>query len=227
VLLGHVVSIAADAVRLPHMMRRHGLSLGASVGLLAFDRVVGFGSAFLLSVFSSAFVLWPHLVGRFIVEISILLAMGLAIGLLVFTLRVTRLLIGHPRFRTLVRTYFGSAKRVLEQVTIAVLACVGLALAIIAAATAIGAHVPAGIALAAAPIVYCGASIPFTFAGWGSREVSMIAALSWSGWTSTNDAVLVSLAIGVATLIASLPGVGFVWRALSDAERASGSGRKP
>src|SRR5262249_54822959 len=121
----------------------------------------------------------------------------------------------HPLWRQLVEAYFGTPQRVLQQFALACFSCAGIALAIGAVSSAIGARVPVGVALAAAPLVYCGASIPFTFAGWGSREISMIPALSWSGWTSTTDAVLVSVTIGIATLLASLPGIGFVWHAVS------------
>lgn len=226
VLLAHVISVAGDVIRLPRMVRRHGLHLSTSIALLAFDRVVGFGFALLLSALSSAAVLWPELSARYAVEFVLLVLLALLLlALVLLTVRAVRRLAGGAFIRTLVGTYFGSLRRVLEQVAIALLACAGIAIAIAVVASAIGANVPAGIALAAAPLVYCGASIPFTFAGWGSREASMIAALSWSGWTSPTDAILVSLAIGLASLIASLPGAGFLWLSLSSAERrASPSG---
>lgn len=224
VLLGHVISLAGDVVRLPHMARRHGLALGTSIGVLAFDRIVGFGGALLLAALSSGFVLWPQLLSQYVMELLLLLALALVATLFVMAIKAARWLVDQPLFRTLVATYFGSLRRVLEQAAIALLACAGIAVAIAAIAAAIGANVPALVALAAAPLVYCGASIPFTFAGWGSREMSMIAALSWSGWTSASEAVVVSLALGVATLIASLPGAGFVWHAVAEARHGGGAG---
>ena len=135
--------------------------------------------------------------------------------------------LGAAVLNALIDAYFGGLRRLAEQFFVAVLSCAGIGIAIWALAAAIGANVPVGIALSAAPLVYCGTSIPLTFAGSGSREMSMILALSWSGWTSSTDAVFISLAIGVAILIASMPGAGFAWSALAGARQSSTWGFRP
>ena len=206
ILLAHLISVAGDGVRLPWMMHRHGLSLARSLALLAFDRAVGFGGALVLAGLSSGLVLWPQLV----FDSSITLVAG-AMGLVVLATAalVSVRALSNAGLNALIDAYFGGLRRLAEQFFVAVLSCAGIGIAIWALAAAIGANVPVGIALSAAPLVYCGTSIPLTFAGSGSREMSMILALSWSGWTSSTDAVFISLAIGVAILIASMPGAGF------------------
>jgi uncharacterized membrane protein YbhN (UPF0104 family) len=59
------------------------------------------------------------------------------------------------------------------------------------------------------PLVILIGMTPISFAGWGVREGAMAFALGWFG-VPTSDAVLLSILVGFASILSSLPGAA-VW----------------
>jgi uncharacterized membrane protein YbhN (UPF0104 family) len=78
-------------------------------------------------------------------------------------------------------------------------------LAVFAAATALGIAIGLVGALVAVPIAILVAALPISIAGWGVREASLAYGLTLYG-VPPADAALVSLALGLGLLLASLPG---------------------
>jgi uncharacterized membrane protein YbhN (UPF0104 family) len=72
-------------------------------------------------------------------------------------------------------------------------------------------HLSLWIALAVAPAIYLSQVVPIFYAGFGSREVALVALLVPSGVLVNSDAVALGLSIGLCNLAASLPGAIFAW----------------
>ena len=81
--------------------------------------------------------------------------------------------------------------------------------AVILSATAMGVRLDPMVALVLVPPVMLVVMIPISVAGWGVRESALIMALAQAGVTAS-DALAISLAFGLASLVASLPG-GVLW----------------
>lgn len=82
--------------------------------------------------------------------------------------------------------------------------------------------------LAVVPFSIIAAALPVSLAGWGMREGSMAAGFALLG-LAPEDAVAVSLLIGVSGLLMSLPGapVWLLWRPVPPAARVSGAVQSP
>ncbi|MDB5578705.1 MAG: hypothetical protein JWR80_3881 [Bradyrhizobium sp.] len=86
-------------------------------------------------------------------------------------------------------------------------------------ALSLGLHLSVWTALAAAPAICLSQVIPIFYAGFGSREVALVALLVPSGLLGNSEAVALGLCVGLCNLAASLPGAIFAWPLL----RALGS----
>ncbi len=91
----------------------------------------------------------------------------------------------------------------------AILGHANLCVAPFALLIGIGEDVSYPVVLALFPLVILATTIPVSIAGWGVREVSMIAAFALVG-VSTEGATAVSLLVGFLFALASLPG-GIFW----------------
>lgn len=77
-----------------------------------------------------------------------------------------------------------------------------------------GLDVPLPILLVLSPVVVLSQNIPFFFAGWGIRELTLIVALDGADLATQQEALALSLALGACYLVAALPGSLFwVFRA--------------
>jgi uncharacterized membrane protein YbhN (UPF0104 family) len=72
-------------------------------------------------------------------------------------------------------------------------------------------HLSFWIALAVTPAIYLSQVVPIFYAGFGSREVAVVALLVPSGVLVNSDAVALGLSVGLCNLAASLPGAIFAW----------------
>lgn len=54
-------------------------------------------------------------------------------------------------------------------------------------------------------------NLPFLYQGWGGREAVIVGVFSTTGFLDTSQALSISIAVGVAMLISTLPG-SFLWR---------------
>lgn len=207
-LLAHGLTIGAEIARLVFLRRRHGLELQVGLGVLIVDRLVGVGFAASLAALSLILVFWPASTSMHLMAVIIFLVFGLAAAIM--ARRAAARLLTLVRWRALhaiLKAYLGGPLLIAEQLAVAVAATAGLAVAVYAIASGIGTGIPLGIAFAAAPLVYVGSSVPFTYAGWGSREITCIATLAWTGWMTPADAVVLSVTLGIAAFVASLPGL--------------------
>jgi uncharacterized membrane protein YbhN (UPF0104 family) len=207
-LLAHGLSLGGEVARLLFLKQRHGLDLPTGLGVLVADRLIGIAAVFVLAVPLVLGVFWPaslelRLLGLLAFAVFAGAGGALAAAYAPRLARVARL---QPASR-IVMAYVGGLRPVIEQVAIACAATLALALAIFSVSRGIGTGLPFGIALAATPIIYIGASVPFTYAGWGSREVACLATLAWTGWMSPADALAVSVMLGIAAFAATLPGL--------------------
>lgn len=75
----------------------------------------------------------------------------------------------------------------------------------------LGLHISPWTAFAVAPAIYLSQVIPIFYAGFGSREVALVAMLVPSGILVNSDAIALGLSVGLCNLTASLPGALFAW----------------
>jgi uncharacterized membrane protein YbhN (UPF0104 family) len=207
-LLAHGLSLGAEVARVLFLKRRHGLNVPTGLGMLLADRMVGMGVVAVLAMMSLIMVFWPAPIELRLVTLASFVAVVGVAGAIAMTY-APRLALAR-RLKTsgeIVGAYVGSPRMVAEQVATACAAMVTLGLAIHFVSRGIGDDVPLGLVFAATPVIYLGAAIPFTYAGWGSREIACIATLAWTGAMSAGDALAVSVTLGVAAFAATLPGL--------------------
>lgn len=72
----------------------------------------------------------------------------------------------------------------------------------------IGAHPDFSLLMTLLPPVFVASTLPISVGGWGTREIAMITLLSFAG-ISADQAVLISVWLGVASILISLPGAFF------------------
>jgi len=92
---------------------------------------------------------------------------------------------------------------------LSILIQVAFALAAYAISVALGLHVTALQCLLLVPPVVLVMAVPVSVAGWGVREGAMVLTFGFIG-VDNHDALALSVLIGAATMLASLPG-GLVW----------------
>ncbi len=206
-LLAHGISIGAELARLLFLKRVHQLDVQTSVTLVLVDRLVGVGVVFAFAIYYAIGVYWSAAI-----ELRLIALVGVTIAGVAATVAAVKLapqmLVGRFQgLRRIIAVYLASPRLIVEQVLVSFVALCGLALALFSISRSLGADIPFGVALASVPIIYLGSSVPFTYAGWGSRELACIAVLAWTGWMSTADALAVSVTLGIAAFVASLPGL--------------------
>lgn len=77
-------------------------------------------------------------------------------------------------------------------------------------ALAIGAPLSLAAVVSVVPLVLLAMLIPVSIAGWGVREGAAVALLPIAG-ISASQSLAVSIAFGLTSLLAALPGIGAVW----------------
>lgn len=97
---------------------------------------------------------------------------------------------------------FGDVKKLLRSLAISILVQLPMMGAYVTAAHAIAPQIPLLDLAAAATLVMFASSIPISFAGWGVRELSAVAALSAIG-VPKEGALLVALLIGTVSILAA------------------------
>ncbi len=218
---GLPASVGGDAFRL-WWHRREGISTGIAFKIIFFDRVYGLFSLILLCGLS--FFLLMYLMGDFEKLSSLILlivAMGSILGLLIMPWRIgiskkiERLSLYFPKFFANTLLWFLSTRNALSKeklsTTLGLLAT-GLMthLLVVAQVYVIGYALSPDkinilICLAAVPPALLVSYMPFSIAGWGVREASMVIAFGLLGIGATT-AILISLTIGMAILFISLLG---------------------
>jgi len=210
-------AIGGDAVRVWHIYRQ-GLSLRAAFNSVLLDRLVAMAA--LLAVMLSTLFWFYRLVDDGRVRLAVNAAIGLlAAGLVLLYLfkslpeafdrwRPTRALCNLSRDLYALVVSPGAMRRALS---LSVLLHVLTAFVVYVIARSLS--LPLGVldCLALVPPVILLTVLPISLAGWGVRELGMIAALGYAGIAAT-DALLISITYGVLALLVSLPG-GWFWLA--------------
>ncbi len=210
-------AIGGDAVRIWHVYR-HGLSLRAAFNSVLLDRLVAM-AALLLVMLATLF--WFY---RLVDDPGVRLAVNAAIVLLSAGLALLYLLKSLPdafsrwramrALRNLSRDLYAlcvSPGAVLRVTAISVLLHVLTTLVVFVIARSLSLSIGVLDCLALVPPVILLTVLPISLAGWGVRELGMIAALGYAGVAAT-DALLISVTFGVLALLLSLPG-GWFWLA--------------
>jgi uncharacterized membrane protein YbhN (UPF0104 family) len=196
--------LGTDVLRAAAVARQAG-TVSKVVASVLVDRLVALFAACLLIVLAFPFVARLRVAG---VELIALLAALLSTALLVayVALRIGGLRIGPLRDSVLGESVALNGRYALAAAGMALVIhsfAVGAA-ALVAAAYGIDA--PLGVWLGIVPASIVAAALPISINGWGIRE-TVIVGLAAAYGVARDEALLVSLTLGVLNLIASLPGV--------------------
>lgn len=208
-------TVGGDAVRI-WQGRALGLPLDAATKSVILDRLAGFLTLLLFASVSTIFA-WP-LMGD--VENRWVLPAALGGGLLGFALfiaaaarlseRAQRGAGGHfSRFALDARRLFLSPKRATRVMGLSLLLQVSLVLVVFILARGIGTDLSLAYAFALIPPVLSASTMPVSIAGWGVREVGMVAALGLVG-VPGERAVVVSILFGLLLVLWGCLG-GLFW----------------
>lgn len=224
---GLPASVGYDAFRL-WWHRKEGLSTSSALKIIFFDRVYGMLSLVLLCLCSALILL--YLLGdtsKIITLVLFIGIVGMLLGLLIMPTRlglsnqIERLLIYMPNFLTTTLRWFIAARHSLSQQKLSMtLYLLGTGLFIhllVVSQVYILGHALSPdninfvVCLGIVPPVLFISYMPFSIAGWGVREASMVVAFGLLG-VPAGTAILISLGIGMSMLVISLVG-GALWMA--------------
>ena len=107
------------------------------------------------------------------------------------------------------------------QVGLAAAGGIVVALAVWSLGHAMDLDIPISTALLITPVLMISQSIPITYAGWGSRDATVIALSGWALPLSQAEAFALSIAMGVVIFLASLPGFVFFLADFRDLARSA------
>lgn len=222
---GLPASIGGDAFRL-WWHRREGIETSAALRIIFFDRIYGMLSLVflcLISVSLLAYLLEDH---SKVITVFILTAItGFLLGFWIMPWRVgvsaylERAIFRFPNWvKSIIRWLITTRLSLIQQLTSTTLFLLGIGLCIhicvILQVYVVG-HILSPniitmmVCLAAIPPALFISYMPFSIAGWGVREVSMVVALGLFG-VQDSIAIFISLFIGMIILCFSLVG-GLLW----------------
>lgn len=204
--------LAGDGVRV-WCCRRQGMPLRTALSSILWDRALGFSGIALLSLImaprlvhvatgSTAATAVPLLSAIALVALAVALALGVAAGSISQRFPLVR------RFDVLFDGW-RVARQPRELAGIAFLATATNVIASVSAwllARSIGVDLTLIDAVTLIPAALFASLLPISIAGWGVREITLSYLLGLAGIGSA-DAVTVSLLLGGALMLASLPGV--------------------
>jgi hypothetical protein len=218
--------VGGDAVR-AWLIRRAGLATRRAVTSVVVDRILGLAIVFLMTAFGLPWLI--ELIAHPGMRTAlVVIAIGGIAGLAVLS-QLDRLARHLPTwgvvraiealavdFRSVI-----SSGRIVEIAAYSIAVQVMFALSAFAIATGLGLSVSAWQCLVLIPPVVLAMAIPISVAGWGVREGAMVVTFGFIG-VDSHDALALSVLIGAATLLASLPGA-LVWLAAGRPQPERGS----
>lgn len=216
-------SVGGDVVRVWLLGRGGGVGLGRAFNSVFLDRLVGLlGMGVLVACGAPLLASLQHVGGLapVLAGFGIAVIVGIAVLAMLDRLPLPTALRRLPGVRHLAQTavdtrrLFASPGRLAGTLVLAlaVQLVIGGSTWIIVRTMGLDAALP--IILVLMPLVLLTTLVPISVAGWGVREGAMVVALGLIGIPSA-DALTVSLALGLATTIAGLPG-GLVWLVTRD-----------
>jgi uncharacterized membrane protein YbhN (UPF0104 family) len=210
------ISVAVDVVRIGMYRLRFGLPLDVCTRAVIFDRVLGALAIIFAGVLTCAlqplFYHEPLYLVSF--QVAMLVAAVLFVGVLVVLSNRAAELRWAPlqlavRWMSILGCHFGDAGFLVRQAVSAVLYAGSFGLVLLLLSQAFGFAIPTLLIVAFTPLILFVSSLPFLYAGWGGREVITVVTLSGVGGARADEALVLSVAAGLAMLIASLPGAYF------------------
>ena len=209
---GAPISALSDLARAALVKLRFGLGAGRSIRLILYDRIFGAFGAIVFGIFAALFQrltpISPALVktkmfirGAGCVGIAVLVAIAdwhINTGVELID-RVARAItgLGHILRRPAIAVKLLLAQSVL-------LLC--FAVAFIALANGMQIQVSPLLILLFTPLIFFVSVLPIFYQGWGGREAIVVATIGTAGHLTSTEAIALSVAFGVAMLLASLPG---------------------
>jgi uncharacterized protein (TIRG00374 family) len=212
--------------------RRAGLPLGAAIGTVVVDRVLGLLGLLLVVILGLPYLLSLRVTGIVASVISIsavLLALGIAAFLTIDHLMagITALLPGKIRLTLLQRPFVRRVKRQLAQtakdtrrllkalpygpatVLLSVINQIALGLTVLYLARSMSLSLSSAAAVFLFPPVLLLSMIPISLAGWGIREGAMVLVYSLAG-LQAEASLSASVLFGACMFLSGLPG-GLMW----------------
>jgi uncharacterized protein (TIRG00374 family) len=222
---GLPASVGGDAFRI-WWHKREGIATGTALKIIFFDRIYGLLSLISLC-FLSLFLLMQQL-GTDVKVLSfssLVVLLSVALGLLIMPWRLGlsqklhAVSAGLPAMVKKILRWIATTRTTLSQQkasTTVTLLGLGIAthLLVVLQVFVVGAYLdPEKISLlmclAVVPPALLVSYMPFSIAGWGVREASMVVAFSFLG-VQASTAIVISIVIGMAILAMSLVG-GLLW----------------
>lgn len=201
------VGVGGDVVRAARHRRRLDARWGPPVLAIALERLSGVLGLSLVVVVSS--LVW--LAGgerRFAVALAVV-AVAFAITLALLAARPSRF----PRLAAILadaRRAFVGGGALAAQLVASVGAAAVLLVMFACAARAVGVPLDAPATLRVVPFVLAVTTIPWAFAGWGARELSVAALFGLAGLDPAAG-VAASVTFGALSLVAAAPGLVVLW----------------
>ncbi len=212
-LMTHALGTLSDALRVIYLTRKFNVDWRTAFSAHLSDRLLSVWLLLLtLCVFSPVYFNAPIALTSFA-----LIPVGLAIS---YFISKTRIWGGW--INTTFRFFHDSLagwKRGLAQITFGFLSMVATASAIWLLSKSMDFPMHYSLALAIAPIAILASIVPFTYSGLGSREAALAYFLPMVSTTDREQALSLSLALGICYFLACLPSIVSVPKLLR--ERAS------
>ncbi len=222
---GLPASVGADAFRI-WWHKREGMASGVALKIIFFDRICGMLSLVLLCS-ASVFLLCYLLVdkNKLITLVISIATVGFMLGLILMPWRfgisraIEKLSVHLPQRIARIALWMVSIRNTLSEqklFLILILLGTGIVIHLLAVAQVYivgealsGNAINLFMCLAVVPPALFVSYLPFSIAGWGVREASMVLTFGLVG-IPASMAILISLSIGMAILFISLIG-GFIW----------------
>jgi Lysylphosphatidylglycerol synthase TM region/O-Antigen ligase len=209
--------IAGQLIARSAVLKRHGLPISATVIATLYERFSGLAVSLGLAVWGAA-----HLFGRLSIDLKAggLQLLSLVAGLTA-VFAATFFLAWGPMALRVVSSLAsrGAVIRLVRVLLITITIQLTTLLAFMVAARMLVPSAPLESTAAACSLVMLASALPISFAGWGIRELSAMAALGAIGFPAP-AALAAGLVIGVASLVALFIAAIFSSRAIADASSA-------
>lgn len=204
ILSAHGIGLLSDGLRVHFLMTR-GASLRQGIDFTLADRLL----TLWLLLFCAA-LLFPFTAPQSALVYG---GSGMMLLLLLASLRIGRQQLFPAWLQPCLDAFTGAVNtgpRLLKQLLASLGCCLAIALAFACLAQALDFALPFGTALAFAPLAVLASSVPFTYAGLGTREAAFAFGLPLLAPVSAEQAIALSLSFAVFMLLASLPGLLFL-----------------
>lgn len=229
------ISVAVDVVRIGMYRLRYALPVEVCTRAVIFDRVLGALGIIFVGVLTFALQpLYYHYREPFYLvsfQAAMVAAAAVFIVFLVVISRSGAELRRWPlqvavRWMSTLGRHFTRADFLLRQSLYAILYVTAVGLVLYFLSRAFGFNISPVLLIAFTPLILFVSNLPFLYAGWGGRELIVVVTLSGVGGARADEALVLSIAYGLAMLVAALPGAVF-WIVRPTFRKAAAEGGEP